>query len=330
MNESYFVPGRVNIIGEHTDYNNGLSLAFAIDRGVRVVVTPRIDNATWLVLENHPAHEMGSNTTSHLSIAMAEAAWRRFPRAGVDVTVSSDLPDGAGLSSSAAYIGALCLAFGARGSLLDLARAVQSCEADVGSDVGLLDQIATLGGAESSALRIDFSHLSVEEVALPARWGFSVIHSEVPRALVDSAYRERRRECEEIKHTIGSWSELTDGTLTQLPLTLQPRARHVFTENRRVLVMMTCARTDDLEGAGALLNASHASLRDDFEVSTPVVDDLVARIQTLPGVHGARMIGGGFGGCILAVHEPGVSVTVSGHRSWSVRPSDGGLRYLGR
>lgn len=323
-----FVPGRVNIIGEHTDYNDGLSLAFAVERGVRIEVRTRSDGATWLHLENQQPHEMGTAHAPNLSLAMADAVWRRYPRSGIDLEVTSDLPDSAGLSSSAAYLGALSLACGARGSLLDLARVIQACEADVGSNVGLLDQIATLGGERSSALLIDFSQNQIGSVPLPAHWAFTVMHSEVSRVLAESGYSQRRRECLEITQIAGSWADLTDDLLVGLPDSLRPRARHVLSENRRVTEMVDCANRDDIERAGQLLNESHASLRDDFAVSTPEVDQLVARVQVLHGVHGARMMGGGFGGCLIALHEPDVSVVLEGHRSWTVHPSDGGLRRL--
>ena len=328
MSESFFVPGRVNIIGEHTDYNEGLALAFAVNLGVRINVEPRSDSATWIQLEGQSPIELGDATPRELSTHMATAAWRRFPRSGIDLAVSSDLPEGAGMSSSAAYIGALCLAFGARGSILDIARAVQACEGDVGSHVGLLDQIATLGGTEGAALLIDFSRIEFELVEIPLHWGFTVVHSETTRVLAESGYAERRRECNEILHAIGSWSQLTEESLDTVPTGLRSRARHILTENQRVLDMVSCARRDDLERAGQLMNESHASLRDDFAVSTPEVDDLVARLQALPDVRGARIMGGGFGGCVVVLHDRDTHVEVAGHRSWNVRPSDGGVHRL--
>ena len=328
MSESIFVPGRVNIIGEHTDYNEGLALAFAVNRGVRITVKPRSDHATWIQLQGQPPIELGVESPRDLSIEMATAAWRRFPRSGIELAVSSDLPEGAGMSSSAAYIGALCLAFGARGSILDLARTVQACEGDVGSHVGLLDQIATLGGREGAALLIDFSRIEFAPVEIPQRWGFTVVHSETTRFLADSGYAERRRECSVILHAIGSWSQLTEESLDTVPTELRSRARHILTENQRVLDMVSCARRDDMERAGQLINESHTSLRDDFAVSTPEVDALVARLQALPGVHGARIMGGGFGGCVVVLHDRDSHVEVAGHRSWTVRPSNGGVHHL--
>ena len=328
MSESVFVPGRVNIIGEHTDYNEGLALAFAVDRGVRIDIDQRSDDETWLHLEGRAPYELGSTEPRELSLDMARAAWKRFPRSGVTLTVTSDLPDGAGMSSSAAYIGALCLALGARGSVLDLAQIVQSCESDVGSHVGLLDQIATLGGRDGAALLIDFARLEFEPVEIPSRWSFTVVHSETSRILAESGYAERRRECHEILQRIGSWSQLTQETLFTVPEDLRARARHIMTENQRVREMVACARRDDIELAGRLINESHASLRDDFAVSTREVDTLVSHLQERPDVHGVRIMGGGFGGCVVALHDHEHRVEVPGHRSWNVRPSDGGLRRV--
>ena len=328
MSDIVFVPGRVNIIGEHTDYNDGLSLAFAVDRGVRIEVSNRSDRSTWLHLEGQEPYELGEPHVTNLSFKMANAAWRRYPSHGVNLRVTSDLPEGAGMSSSAAYIGALCLALGARGSVIELARLVQSIEADVGSDVGLLDQITTLGGTNASALLIDFSQNQFEPVTLPTHWAFTVVHSETSRVLAESGYAERRRECEEVSRMLGSWANLTTAVLDGIPVHLRPRVRHVLTENQRVRDFVDCTQVDDVQRAGQLLNESHASLRDDFAVSTPAMDSLVTRTQALPGVHGARMMGGGFGGCIISLHDPEIPVAIEGHRTWSVRPSDGGLRRL--
>lgn len=330
MNRNFFVPGRVNIIGEHTDYNAGLSLAFAVDRGVNVEVVERNDDETWIVLESGARFQCGSSAPNELSFQMAKAAWQRLPRPGVELRVTSDLPPGSGMSSSAAYLGALCLALGARGSVMDIAKLVQQCEADVGNHVGLLDQITTLGGEEASALLIDFSGIAFHPVAIPQDWEFTVVHSEVTRELAASGYQTRRRECEEIRTRLGSWSAVTNEMMTSLPETLARRAHHVVTENQRVTAFLSALTARDISAAGTLLNASHESLRDDFEVSIPEVDELVAQLQSTPGVTGARMMGGGFGGCIIVLHEPHTTVTVAGHRTWSVRPSSGGLRRLER
>lgn len=328
MTESAFVPGRVNVIGEHTDYNDGLSLAFAIDRGVNVELRRRSDNQTWLFLEGREPCQLGHLGEHDLSVAMAEAAWKRIPRAGVELHVTSNLPADAGMSSSAAYIGALCLALGARGSILELAQLVQRCEGDVGHHVGLLDQIATLGGKESAALLINFETNSYSATSLPAHWGFTVVHSETSRQLAESGYQARRQECAEIRRIAGSWRDVTRDSLGALPEPLMSRARHVVTENQRVRDFIACTLRNDVRAAGELLNESHASLRDDFQVSTSSIDALVQHLQSLPKIFGARIMGGGFGGCVVVLHDTSVDVTVPGHRSWRVRPSMGGVRRL--
>ena len=194
MSESYFVPGRVNLIGEHTDYNEGLALPFALHLGVTIDVATRNDQQTWIEFEGGSRARIDACDSTEQSLQMASAVFRRSPRRGIDLRVSSTLPMGAGLSSSAAYLGALALALGVRGTLLTMARFVQACEADVGSDVGLLDQIATLGASAQAASLIDFSELTVSHHPLPPSWRFTVVHSEVQRQLAHSGYADRRSE----------------------------------------------------------------------------------------------------------------------------------------
>ncbi len=325
MSESYFVPGRVNLIGEHTDYNEGLALPFALHLGVTIDVATRNDQQTWIEFEGGSRARIDVCDSTEQSLQMASAVFRRSPRRGIDLRVSSTLPTGAGLSSSAAYIGALALALGVRGTLLTMARFVQACEADVGSDVGLLDQIATLGATAQAASLIDFSELTVSHHPLPPSWRFTVVHSEVQRQLAHSGYADRRSECRAIYELVGSWSDLNLTSLNRLPSPLQQRARHIVTENQRVRHFVAAMAADHIITAGQILTESHASLRDDFEVSLPAVDALIDTIAVVPGVRGARLIGGGFGGCVLVLHEPNTEVAIPGHRSWSVEPSEGAL-----
>ncbi|MBU6232744.1 MAG: hypothetical protein KJS64_00660 [Acidobacteria bacterium] len=328
MTESYFVPGRINLIGEHTDYNEGLALPFAIDLGVTVEVHGRTDSQTWIHLDGGRAERIDVTDSSELSIRMAAAVCRRAPRGGVTLEVTSTLPDGAGLSSSAAYLGALALALGVRGDLLSMARFVQACEADVGSNVGLLDQIATLGGIAHAATLINFADLTTEHHPLPSSWRFTVMHSEVERVLSHTGYAERRMECQQIIERVGSWSTIDSASIRSLPAPLQARARHVVSENQRVHDFLVAMHTDDIVWAGQLLTQSHASLRDDFDVSLPAIDSLVETVTSLSGVHGVRLMGGGFGGCLLALHDAGVDISLPGHRTWSVEPSRGALTRL--
>jgi galactokinase len=152
-----------------------------------------------------------------------------------------------------------------------------------------------------------------------------VVHSEVQRQLAHSGYADRRSECRAIYELVGSWSDLNLTSLNRLPSPLQQRARHIVTENQRVRDFVAAMAADHIITAGQILTESHASLRDDFEVSLPAVDTLIDTIAVVPGVRGARLIGGGFGGCVLVLHEPNTEVAIPGHRSWSVEPSEGAL-----
>jgi galactokinase len=225
------------------------------------------------------------------------------PTTGISGSVSTTLPVGAGLSSSAALEVATALALGFTGSVVELAVACQRAEQLAsGVPCGVMDQLASAAGVEGHALLIDCGSLTVAPVAVPDDAEVVVIHSGQPRTLADSAYATRRAELE-AGHP--------------------RRVRHVATENERVLAFAAALRDGDLTRAGRLMGESHASLRDDFEVSTPALDALVARIEATPGVHGARLTGAGFGGCIVALTDPG---TLGEGRV--VRPS-AGARVLG-
>jgi galactokinase len=221
---------------------------------------------------------------------------------GIDATISSTVPVGAGLSSSAALEVALALALcdAARFSLppLELALACQEAEhLATGVPTGIMDQLASLAAREGSALLIDCRSLDVKPVRLPEELTVLVVHSGISRALVGSEYADRRRACEEAALRIGVRS-LRDATLEQVED--DPRARHVVTENARVLEAAHALEDGDLDALGPLLSASHRSLRDDYEVSTPELDALVECLETA-GALGARLTGAGFGGCVVAL-----------------------------
>jgi len=325
---TFFVPGRANIIGEHTDYNDGLALPMAIQLGVSVRRSPRSDVRVLLESDGHDAgflDEVTERSPTHLRLAASVA--RRFDVRGVTWTVSSTLPEGSGLSSSAAYLGALVLASGHRGDFHDVARMMQELEGECGSHVGLLDQLAVLGTREGHAMRIDFSTMATTDIALPASWAWTAVHSGEHRSLSETRYAERRAECDLVANRLGPWRSLTKADLAALDdLQLHARARHVISESSRVDRMIDAMANNEIDRAGQLLNESHAGLRDDFEVSTPGIDQLAARLQATPGVYGARLVGGGFGGCLIVLHRDDVDLTATYKDSWRLRPGAGALR----
>jgi galactokinase len=316
-----FAPGRMNLIGEHTDYNGGLALPFAVTAGVTVTATRLSGDSVEAV-----AHDLRASDRFSLREPGRSRGWRAFVHGSVAelgrlgyalpaarIEIRGDLPRGAGLSSSAALELALCLALislaGERPpALLELARLGQRIEHDwVGAQTGLLDQLASLSGAPGQAVLIDFRTLELEP--LPLELGdhrLVTLSSGEPHANAASGYNRRREECAEAAHRMGAES-LRDALiqdLHMLPDVLARRARHVITENGRVLGAVTALRRNDFTKLGQLLDLSHASLRDDFEVSTPAVERTVASLKTA-GALGARVVGGGFGGNVLALMPPG-------------------------
>jgi galactokinase len=318
-----FAPGRVNLIGEHTDYNGGLALPFAISQGV-VVDATAVDG---LVIRAH-AVDLGEQFAFAVTQREREHGWRAFvigmaaelEALGVDVggavlEIGGDLPRGAGLSSSAALEVALCLALLALAGVdadepgrLELARVCARVENEwVGAQTGLLDQLASLFGQRDRALLIDFHTLQITDVPLRlGDWRLFVLDSGERHAHADGAYNERRAECARACELLGvsSLSQASADAVEQLPEPLRRRARHVLGENRRVADAVRALHEGDMPTLGRLLDASHASLRDDFEVSTPAVEATVLRMREATAV-GARIIGGGFGGYVLGLFAPG-------------------------
>jgi len=288
-------PGRVNLIGEHTDYNEGHVLPLAIDRTVAVATAP---TGGW------------RNYVRGVAWALGEAGYR-LP--GLDLAFTGDVPAGAGLSSSAALEVALAAAFAAGSDLSlggrELALLAQRAENGfVGVQCGIMDQLAAVFGQEGQALLIDCRSLEVEPLplALEERGAAIVIvDSAVRRSLGDSAYNERRRQCAEAAATLGATAlrdvtaEALEARQADLPEAIHRRARHVVTEEARVTAAAGALRRGDLEALGRLLYQSHESLRDDFEVSCPETDLLVELAAGVEGVLGARLTGAGFGGCTV-------------------------------
>ncbi len=319
-------PGRVNLIGDHTDYTGGLVLPMAIDRvttvslelGGRVV---KLTSAT----ETLPAL-VDVDVTDPSAV---HPPWARYvagivavlrPGTGGTGTVETQLPVGAGLSSSAALEVAVALALGFQGSPLELALACQQAEhVAAGVPSGIMDQLASAAGVPGCALLIDCTSLEVTPVPVPESVEVVVVDSGERRALATSAYAERRRQCEEAAALIGPLREASPEAAGSLDdPTLQRRARHVVTENLRVAAFAQALAVGDVVGAGARMTQSHASLRDDFEVSTPTLDGLAEGLCATGGVYGARLTGAGFGGCVVALAAPGA---VAG--GWRFRPAGG-------
>jgi galactokinase len=319
-----FAPGRVNLIGEHTDYNDGLCLPFAIERGITVTAEPlrggdAIEARALDLGEDDrfpPGGEhRGGATGWRLFVRGAAAELRRAGVAPVPcrLEISGDLPRGAGLSSSAALSVALSLALCAAAEAevpewVALARLCSRIESEwCGQETGLLDQLASLFGREGHAVRIDMRGPDMVPVPLDLAGHLLVtLDSRVARRLSGSGYNERRRECRRAAAELGvaTLRDATPEAAARLPPPLDRRVRHVLSENERVEATVAALGRGDLDQVGRLLDAAHASLRDDYEVSVPEVERAVAVCQEA-GALGARIMGGGFGGAVLALLPPG-------------------------
>ena len=323
-------PGRVNLIGEHTDYNDGLALPFAIDRGVTVTAEP-------LAGDRIEASALGESDDFELADPERTEGWRAFVRGAVAeltaaghelrpcrLTIESDLTPGVGLSSSAALETALCLALLGEepADRIELAKLCSRVENDwVGAHTGLLDQLAALCSEPGHAVRIDFASLELEPVPLELHdWTLVTLDSGAVHSIADSGYNERRRECREACAQLGIETLRDADEIDGLPEPLRARARHVISENARVDATVAALRAGDLEQVGRLLDASHASLRDDYAASVPEVEATVERLKEA-GAVGARMVGGGFGGAVLALLPPGVAVPDGALRVVPGRPA---------
>jgi len=311
-------PGRVNLIGEHTDYNLGLVLPMAIDLACFVATAPSPsgvlcvhsiqlgEGAEWRVEDIPSATPQGKWSDRVVGIAR-ELALRGVPIAGQNLLIDSEVPLGGGLSSSAALGVALGLALGGPApggshAALELARLAWTVENDfVGVPCGIMDQFISANGQEGAAILLDCRTLACRTVKLPEDVAVVTVNSMIKRELSHSAYRTRVEECACAARELGIAS-LRDAdqqgfdSLSSLNETLRKRARHVITENARVRAFADAAERGDLPEMGRLVTESHGSLRDDYEVSCPELDFLVDAALASPGVFGARMMGGGFGG----------------------------------
>ena len=315
----------MNLIGEHTDYNDGFVVPVSIPYRISVELRPRADrriHATSSAFDGEQEYELGSERRTGTWLDHAQGVTHVLARDGLlergfDARISSDLPMGAGLGSSGALAVALLRAvrdaFGIALDDIALARAAQRGERElVGSNPGIMDQMAAALARENEALFLDCRSLEFERIPLPTGIELLVVHSGVTNQHSAGKYTERRRQCDDAARSLGVTHlrdvGLTDlGRVEGLPAPLDRRARHVVMENARVLEAARALRSADMDRLGPLLDASHRSLRDDFEVSTPEVDLLVELVREQPGVRGARITGGGFGGSIVAVAEVGTA-----------------------
>ena len=315
-------PGRVNLIGEHTDYNDGFVLPAAIDRRVLMAVSPRNDQHVRLV-----AAEFGSRTAFTLDRIVPDdthrwsnyqrgVAWALreagYPLKGMNVALTSDVPVGSGLSSSAAVEVAMAYAFQVIGGFdLDgVTRALlcQKAENDfVGMNCGIMDQFIVSLGQRGHALLIDCRSLEYTPVPIPSGCDVVICDTKKRRGLVDSEYNRRREECERGAAILGV-KALRDVSLNELVSrradmdeTTFRRCHHVVSENERTVEAVSTLRTGDLKRFGELMNASHVSLRDDYEVSCAELDAMVSAALAQEGTLGARMTGAGFGGCTVSL-----------------------------
>jgi galactokinase len=337
-----FAPGRVNLIGEHTDYNQGLALPFAIGLGVTVTATAiggtrvrarAVDLAAEDSFEvRRPRRIRGWRAFVRGAVAELSAAGIQVP--GARLQISGTVPRGSGLSSSAALQVALTLALTELSGAppfdrIELAKLCSRIENDwVGARTGLLDQLASLYGEEGRALRIDFRSLEVRAVALKlAGHQLVTLDSGERRGNAASGYNARRAECSRACELLGI-SSLRDTTVElaeRLPEPLNRRVRHVVNANARVEDAVAALARRDLAELGELIDRAHVSLRDDYEVSTPAVEATVARLKRA-GALGARILGGGFGGHVLGLLPPGADPP---REALPVRPGPGALVLAG-
>jgi galactokinase len=320
-------PGRVNLIGEHTDYNDGFCLPMAIERDVRVLIGRRHDRTIRVA-----SMEQAGIVTFTLSAVIPKATEREqhwadyvkgcaqvllaagVPLVGCDLALTGDVPLGSGLSSSAALevavIHALLAAAGTTLSGAEIATLGQRAEnAYVGTNCGILDQLSSACGVLGQPMLMDCRTLALTPAPLPAGVAVVIADTGKRRGLVDSAYNERRQQCEAGARALGV-SHLRDVSLHGLwqaaqvgkldPQALR-RCEHVVAENGRTQAAFACLQAGDAVAFGQLMDQSHADLRDKFEVTCPELDTMVAIARSLPGCLGSRMTGAGFGGCTVSL-----------------------------
>ena len=319
-------PGRVNLIGEHTDYNDGFVLPCAIDFHTLVAASARSDRVVRVVALDY-ADQLDEFSLDTPIVPREDAPWANYVRGvvqmllahgvvlgGADLALAGNVPQGAGLSSSASLEVAVGQAFKGLYRLdglspTDLALIAQRAENQfVGCNCGIMDQLISARGQQGHALLIDCRSLHTQAVPMPQDMAVMIIHSRVRRGLVESEYNTRRAQCEQAARHYGV-AALRDLTVAQLQAGSQGldavayrRARHVVTENQRTVDAAAALAAHDMRVMGQLMAQSHVSMRDDFQITVPAIDALVDIIQNAIGPEGgARMTGGGFGGCVVAL-----------------------------
>lgn len=318
-----FAPGRVNLIGEHVDYNDGLVLPMPIAAGTAVAwsaadcaqidaVALDLNCARDCFTIGSPQRHQPPDWRSYLRGMAACLSDRGFILGGTKLAIAGTIPRGSGLSSSASLCVALGRALAAASGVTaiapsELALAAQAAEHEwAGVHCGIMDQMAIAAGNPGQALLLDCRDLATRQITLPPGWAVLIVQSGVQRGLVDGHYNQRRRDCEAAAAAIGL-PALRDATPTQIEAavldhTVRNRAHHVVSEIARVSAAVDAIEARDLHALGSILRASHASLRDRFEVSVPAVDALADCLNQAIGADGgARMTGGGFGGAVVAV-----------------------------
>jgi galactokinase len=329
-----WAPGRVNLIGDHTDYMGGLVLPMAIGLGTEIIGDR---GGNWVMLGSERFDGVAEiPLDGGDDPARVEPPWARYvaavvaelqPDNGLVGMVHSDLPPRGGLASSAALEVALAAALGA--DLGDPIRVAQACQRAeqraVGVPCGIMDQLVAVAAEADRVLRIDCRSLGVEKLPFPEDAEILVVDSGEPRELSRSAYAQRRKECEAAEDVVGPLRDASPAAVEAIddPV-LRRRARHVTTENERVDALGAALAEGQLRYAGELLVASHASLRDDFDVTTPALDALVVALRGIPGVYGARVTGAGFGGCVVALCQPKTRLKLP--ILWRGRPAAGAGR----
>ncbi len=318
-------PGRVNLIGEHTDYNDGFVLPCAINHFTAIACTPRDDNTVRVVAADYdnqvdifsldsevePNKDMLWATYVRGAVVYLKKLGHQF--GGMDMVIGGDIPQGAGLSSSASLMVAVGQAFKTAYELqlspADNALNAQKAENEfVGCHCGIMDQLISASGQPEHALLIDCRSLETRSVSMPAGYTVLILNSRIQRGLVGSEYNTRRRQCEEAAAFFGV-KALRDVTLSQLqsgvgkldPVVFR-RAHHIVTENQRTLDAAEALASGDMARMAVLMAQSHVSMRDDFEITVPLIDELVDIVKLVVGpAGGVRMTGGGFGGCVVSL-----------------------------
>jgi galactokinase len=322
MTKTYRAPGRVNLIGEHTDYNRGFVLPIALDLATSVTAKPADDahltvyseaqGETWdWPLKTLPSLERQGHWTDYVIGVAKQLLTRNVPLASQHLSIHSTVPVGAGLSSSAALEVSVALALLAGRDMekLELARLCQSAERDfVGMPAGIMDQYISVFGEGHAAVKIDCRSLTHELVRLPDDVAILAVNSMVKHELGVSAYRVRVEECAMAADAMKVTS-LRDATMalvetTPMPAVVMRRARHIVSENARVQFFVNAAERADLDRMGQLFYESHVSMQHDYEITCEEIDFLVQSAKGIDGVYGARMTGGGFGGCTVNLVRP--------------------------